>query len=161
MSLAVAGPTSKDLGQAIEVELADRLPLELVDDGEARWYDATAEHTISIALVDLSDTICVSRGTPVEIKAAKVRTSNGADGSRRGRIYLKRNSHLRLLESGGVYCVAVHDREELLATAWIRPETIDELADSWYDVDRPHGQVCKIAWSRLIPPEIVTGGGRP
>lgn len=151
--------SSHDIGDFIEHEIVDSLSLKPVPDAEVEWYDAIAEHTISIGLVDLSDTICVEQGTPIEIKGARYRISDGT-GTRRGRFYLKQNSHKKLLEAGGVYCSVVYNDDGILAVAWLKPETVDELVGSWSDVDRSHGNVALVNWSAILPPSIVNGGGR-
>jgi len=148
--------SSKDVGSYLEHELIETLPIEPVPDGDATWMDARVSHHISMGTVDLSDVLCLEAGTPVEIKGACIRINDGSDQTRRGRFYIKHDSHQQLFESGGVYCFVVYDRE-ILATAWVRPETVDEIAGTWCEVDRAHGAVCKIPWSKVIPPRILEG----
>lgn len=156
MSSSTFPQTSNEIGDFIEAEVIDRLPLEAVDDTEAIWYDARVSHHISMGTVDLSDVLTLERGTPVEIKGARYRVQ---PRPRRGRFYIKQGAHERLIDVEGVYCFVVYD-EQLLATAWRRAEAIDELLGSWIEVNRSHSPYAQLAWSRVIPPKIVNGGGR-
>lgn len=155
--MSIPRTSSKDVGSYLEHELVETLPIEPVPDTEADWMDARVSHHISMGTVDLSDVLCLEQGTPVEIKGACYRYSR-----RRGRFYIKQRAHQQLLDAGGVYCFVVYD-DAILATAWRRAESIDQLISWWTQVrnpDRSERAFTQLDWSHVIPPAVIEGGSR-
>ena len=162
MSVAPALESPKASGDAIEADAIQAIEeLTYVGDRTATWHDAE-----TTTLLEPSDRlpfygICLlEAGTPVEIKACQIETGNGGRPTR-GRFYLKRRAHDRLLEAAGSYLLIVYlPRPGLpqVARAIVPASLLDELLRGrWYDVDgdRSEETVAKLAWSHVIDPDDV------
>lgn len=160
MSSALRSP--KVNGDALEADTCQGIAaLEYVPDGTAEWHDA------KIAVQRSPDErlpyygICVAEeGTPVEIKGCQYAVSNG-DGQTKGRFYIKRRAHDRLVSEGGLYLLVVYlPRQGLpqLARVLVTAEIVDELLEGrWSTVagDRSEQEVAKLSWGDVIEPESV------
>ena len=152
----------KASGDALEAEIVQSLAeLEYVGDRTATWYDARTTTLLEARRsLPFYGIVLVEPETPVEIKGCQLETSNGSR-STRGRFYVKRNAHDRLLEAGGMYLFVVYlPRPGLpqVARAIVPATLVDELlVGSWYDVDgsRSEEEVAKLAWSHVIDPAGV------
>lgn len=163
-SQAVLHP--KAAGEAVEGNVLDRVPqLDYVSDREAEWHDARVGTLLAPSTTDeviFRSINLLGAGTPVEIKGAQRRLASGG----RGRIYVRKRQHERLVEEGGVYLVAVYDprpgrNQQILAMAVIPASVLDEvLPDGWTDVhgDRAEEGYRQLAWSRIFRVDDVTGG---
>ena len=160
----------KASGDALEADVVQTVDaLEYVGDQTATWHDARTttllEPSESLSFYSI---VVVEPDTPVEIKGCQVETSNGSR-STRGRFYVKRAAHERLLEAAGMYLFVVYvPRPGLpqLARALVPASIVDELLrGKWYDVggSRSESEVAKLTWSHVIDPETVDSsrGGRP
>ncbi|RQG97224.1 hypothetical protein [Natrarchaeobius chitinivorans] len=162
--------SSKASGDALEAHLIQSIDaLEFVGDRTATWHDARTTTLLEPAEnLPFYGIVVVEAGIPVEIKGCQIETSNGS-GSTRGRFYVKREAHSRLLEAGGMYLFVVYlPRPGLpqVARAVVPATIVDELlAGRWYDVGGPRSEdeVAKLAWSHVIDPTTVdpSGGERP
>lgn len=159
---ASALASSKASGDALEAAVVQAVDaLEYVSDRAATWHDArtTSLLTPSDRLPFYSIAV-VEPDTAVEIKGCQVRTSNG-DRPTRGRFYVKRRAHERLLEAAGMYLLVVYvPRPGLpqVARALVPASIVDELLRGrWYDVagKRSENEVAKLAWSHVIEPASV------
>ena len=164
--------SAKASGDYIEADIIQTVDaLEYVSDGTATWHDA---HTTTLLEPSLSLPfygIVVERDVPVEIKACQIETGNGGR-STRGRFYVKRAAHERLVDAGGMYLLVVYlPRPGLpqVARAIVPASLFDELLrDRWYDVDgdRSESEVANLAWSHVIdsrnvdPKQPIHGHGR-
>lgn len=160
------GLPPKLLGDGLEDELIARHD-ELVDvpDETCEWHDAYVDELWTpTGHLPFGGICLVEIDTPVEIKTAKVATSNGANPDTDGRWYIKRDAHQRLVETRGVYLLAVYAEDEeddqcvLLAQIVVPASLLDEhLKDRWYDSGRREGDVAKLAWTHVIPRTHVGG----
>ncbi|AXR77687.1 hypothetical protein [Natrarchaeobaculum sulfurireducens] len=162
--------SSKASGDALEADVVQAVDaLEYVGDRTATWHDAKTTTLLEPSeWLPFYSIVVVEPDTPVEIKGCQIRTSNGSR-STRGRFYVKRAAHERLLEAAGMYLFVVYvPRPGLpqLARALVPASIVDELLrGKWYDVggSRSESEVAKLTWSHVIDPKIVdsVGGGRP
>ena len=160
----------KASGDALEADVVQTVDaLEYVGDRTATWHDARTTTLLEPSeWLPFYSIVVVEPDTPVEIKGCQVETSNGSR-STRGRFYVKRAAHERLLEAAGMYLFVVYvPRPGLpqLARALVPASIVDELLrEKWYDVggSRSESEVAKLAWSHVIDPETVDSsrGGRP
>ncbi|MHC3439216.1 hypothetical protein ACYJ1Y_14275 [Natrialbaceae archaeon A-gly3] len=170
MSRASELESPKASGDALEAEIVQVVDaLEYVGDRTATWHDAKTTAVLEPSQDLLFFGVCVVEPeVPVEIKGCQIETSNGS-GSTRGRFYVKREAHERLLEAAGMYLLAVYLPRPGLpqVVRGIVPATlVDELLRGrWYDVggDRSEEEVAKLAWSHVFNPDRVDstrGGGQ-
>lgn len=158
--VAIVDATPKEQGEAVaEVVVSVIDPLEHVPDDVAEWHDARLQDVlVTGSIATLLEHVAVPADTPIEIKAAQKRISNGA-GVRRGRWYIKRDAHERLLESAGHYALVVYEPGgEILELVVVPADVVDEfLAGRWTAASAAWGDadVCKVTWSRLIDAERI------
>ncbi|SDC05652.1 hypothetical protein [Natrinema hispanicum] len=154
--------SSKASGDALEAEIVQVIDaLEYVSDRTATWHDARTTAVLEASRsLPFYGIVLVEPDVPVEIKGCQIETSNG-DRSTRGRFYVKRAAHDRLLEVGGVYLFVVYlPRPGLpqVARAIVPATLVDELlAGRWYEVSgsRSEQEVAQLAWSHVIDPAGV------
>ncbi|AXR78479.1 hypothetical protein [Natrarchaeobaculum sulfurireducens] len=161
--------SSKASGDALEADLIQQIDaLEYVGDRTATWHDARTTTLLEPSeWLPFYSIVVVEPDTPVEIKGCQVETSNGSR-STRGRFYVKRAAHERLLEAAGMYLFVVYvPRPGLpqVARALVPASIVDELLRAkWYDVagSRSESEVAKLTWSDVIDPGTVdlAGGER-
>jgi hypothetical protein len=152
-------------GETIEADAINRLDaLESVPDSEATWHDARVDGLLEPSRdLPAIGVVLVEDGTEVESKAAQIRMGKS---NRRGRWFVKREAHDRLLEAGGVYLLVVYEPRSGLpwAAARIVPASVldDLLKPRWYDVDqdRSEDEVVQLPWSAVCDPTAVEAGGR-
>lgn len=160
--------TPKDAGELAASNVIGIVPeLDPVDDSTAEWFDAIVVDTIRPSLgLSLLDLDVVEPGTEVEIKAAQLRLASG----RRGRFFIRKRQHERLVDEGGVYLFApyVPDgalpiRALAIATAVYVDELFDDLGDGWVDMGRRRCEVGyrQVTWSNVLDPTIVEGIAEP
>lgn len=165
----------KTAGDRLEDALVSGLdPLEPVPDEAAEWHDArTRERVTPSPALPTYRLLVVPSDVPVEVKTARVEVSNGASATTAGRFYIKRGSHERLVDAGGVYLLAVYDpdvpsdEDAVRGVVVTTAEAVDDLVETWTDaeVGGADAEVAKVRWSRVLPPsdvldvEAVTDGG--
>jgi hypothetical protein len=151
---------ARETGEAVEAVVADAVdPLRRVPDDAAEWHDAVATAVISPSAaleLRLGSVAVISRGTPVEVKAARVSTSNGGNRETAGRWHFRRRQHEQLLDRGGAYALTVYDDDdtdlELVSCLLVPSTVLDDVvdSDSWCDLgDRV---TAKLSWTRLLDP---------
>lgn len=153
--------SSKAAGDAIEAEVIQHVPeLAYVGEETARWHDARTEGVLAASeTLTFDNVLALADGTPVEIKAAQRRLNSG----QRGRYYIRRRQHDRLVDEGAAYLFAVYDprSEDVLAMHVSPAAAVDELLpDGWTDVDdedRREQGYRQLAWSNLFDPDTVEG----
>ena len=126
-----------------------------VTDEAAEWHDARTTAPLSPGdRLRVLETTHVPAETPVEIKGAQQWISNGS-GRRRGRWYVKRQSHDELCAADGLYLLAVYEAGGVIEAIVAVPATdLDELlAGRWCATDATWGAdgVAKVAWSQVLP----------
>lgn len=126
-----------ELGQIVEDYAGEHGPVALVESElAADWYDGVLTLEAGSELA----------GTPLEAKGCRLEIGHEA---RRGRFWINRDCHERLLEAGGIYLFGVYDDAGTLQAVAIRTaELVDrELADRWTTAGDRHqadecAQVC-------------------
>lgn len=158
MSSGTATPSPKRSGETVEGIVVQRVEeLRYVSDRTARWHDAEVvtlfeppHDAVSFHGINL-----LTVGVPVEIKAAQFRYASG----QRGRFYIRKGQHERLLDAGGAYLLAVYDprTHDVLGMAVIPASLVDELLpDDWTERhDRAERGYNQLGWARVLDPEEV------
>lgn len=154
----MSGATSKRAGEAVEGEVIQRYPeLEYVPDADAHHYDARVSRLLcpSDALPFVG--MCLLEvGTPVEIKSTMVVYG---EAQSRGRFYLRRKQHQRLVDESGVYLFAVckpQPSRPVIGAKVVPATTVGGLVSSWIEAgDR--ADYAQLAWSRIFD-EAELGG---
>lgn len=141
-------------GSSVESVVVDTEPaLRWVGDGTAEWHDAETTEVLTPRQDRPLGSVClVESETPVEIKGCLPETSNGAGSTTKGRWYISRANHERLVDAGGVYYLTVYapSPSTPIITALVVPAaTVDDLlAGRWHDSGR--GEVAKLSWGSII-----------
>lgn len=158
MSSGTATPSPKRAGENAEANVLDRVPeLRYVSDRTAEWHDAEVETLFEPPhdAVTFYGINLLAVGTEIEIKAAQFRYASG----QRGRWYIRKRQHERLLAEGGAYLLAVYDPRtgDVLAMAVVPASLIDELLpDGWTPRrDRAEEGYNQLGWARVLDPEEV------
>lgn len=150
---------AKRVGEDVETLVIDGVAeLEAADDPDAH-HDAVVDGLLTPTDHLPFGSICLLEdGTPVEIKACKLTTSNGSGRTAPGRWYFKgRDSgqHRHLLDTGGACLLAVYEEtdagRELVELLLLPASIVDELlADAWYDSGRGEGAVAQLHWNAIL-----------
>lgn len=155
---------AKDAGDSLEATVISGRPeLESVPDSEAEWHDARTTTLVEATPeLPMAGILLVEAGTPVEIKAAQVRIKNGGSETIRGRWYIKRAAHDRLLAAGGVYYLVVYEPESRapLAAIVVPARSLEALV-TWTPVGSARSEqlVAKLSWGALLAPDAVEAAG--
>lgn len=160
---------AKRIGTDVEDLVLDAVEqLEPAADSHAH-HDAVTVALLTPSAADrlqFGSIAVVEADTEFEIKAA-IRRTDAAD-TPRGRWFFKGcedGQHAALLDSGGMYLLAVYEEDddgerELVAMLVIPASVMDEvLRGRWYESGRREGLVSKLTWSALIDPESLDGNG--
>lgn len=138
--------------------------LEFVFDTECTWCDARTTDVLTPSDELPFGSVCVvESNTEVEIKGCQQWVSNGS-GRRRGRWYIKRDAHEKLLEENGVYILVVYvpGSDDAIVEIIVVPAAVlgEFLAGSWCETSADWGDasVAKLTWSNLFDPESVERG---
>lgn len=115
-----------DFGINAETAACERWALERVEDEDPDWFDAqfTAELEGAFGTIVPADTV-------VEVKSCRLEYRN-----RRGRWWIRRRNHERLLDEGGEYVLSVYrsSTAEVLRQALVSAVTVDAIVDGdWWD----------------------------
>jgi len=157
--VAVSTASSKRAGENAESAVIQRHPeLEYVGDTEAQHYDARVSELLSPSPMLPFVGLCLLEvGTAVEIKSTM---AVYGQSQRRGRFYLRRKQHQRLVDEGGVYLFAVCEprpSRPVLAAKVVPATTVGGMVSSWIDAgDR--ADYAQLAWSRIFDESEL---GRP
>lgn len=160
--------TPKDQGEAVATHLLGAVEgLGWVPDETATWHDFVVSEPVTAESVPLVGVDRVDQGTRGEVKAAQRWISDGANGRRRGRYYIKRASHAQLLAVDGVYLLAVYvagDPEPIKHAALVPATRVEEVLGTWSSVTASWGtaDVAKLTWSAVFDADQLpesTGGG--
>lgn len=152
---------AKEAGEALEEAVIEKVPgLVAVPDSEADWHDARTTASLTAGAIPLVGVCSIGPNTPVEVKGCQYRKSRGGGRTRRGRWYIKRRAHERLVENGGVYAFAVYVPRadlEVVGLRFVPARLVDEVIPSWIDVGggRSENQVAQPTWTSLLSPELV------
>jgi len=148
--------SSKRGGENAESAVIEFIPeLDYVPDTEALHYDARVRQ----AIWPRSDLpfigVCVlEAGTAVEIKSVM---AVYGEAQARGRFYLRREQHQKLVADAGVYLFAVCEprpTRPVIAAKIVPATSAEDVISSWIDAgDRP--DYAQIAWSRIFQPVEV------
>jgi len=137
-----------DFGLNAETAATERWPIERVqDNGDAPdWYDG---RFVADLESDLGGVI-VGEGTLVESKACRREYRE-----RRGRWWIRRRNHQKLLEADGEYVLAVYDPTgEILRQGLVSASTIDAIVDgNWWDAGAGGNQAeeyVQLPWSAVF-----------
>jgi hypothetical protein len=148
----------KKAGEEVEDNILQRVTeLRYVTDQTAEWHDARVETLLEPPhdAVTFYGVNLLAVGSIVECKGAQYRYANG----QRGRWYIRKGQHERLLDAGGFYALAVYDPRDrrLRAIAVIPASLVDELLpDDWITRDdRAERGYNQLGWARLLDPEEV------
>jgi hypothetical protein len=144
---------NRDRGIDVEDESCRQWPLEPAAKDRGEWFD--------LAATDSFDAIgeSVDAGDRLECKSCWDRY-----GSRRGRWWIARAAHERLVESNGWYILSVVDREAeyILRMSLVRASFIDRLiGERWTDCGRGGKgveQYRQLPWSAVFDPAETPGG---
>lgn len=152
----------ESVGIAVERLASDQVePLALLPDESdpVEWVDAVLREDLAVGAAGT-----VPRGTEVEIKAARFRIADGRS-VRRGRFWIRRDQHERLLAERGEYALAVYvldgredpeDPEPLLvALTLLSADSLDRLLDgrAWSDCGSLRGEAARLPWSEVFDPD--------
>lgn len=157
-------PRNRELGEHLE-DLVITQVSELerardrVDDPHWPWDAVTTtripsshDHCIVLEVLE------IPADTPIEIKAAKLETSNGSQRDTPGRFYLRSTQHDDLDQANAAYAFTVYhepdDTPEIAAIALLPARRVQDLIE-WYDVDARGVSVAKLAWPRVLPQRTV------
>ena len=159
MSSNAGVPSSKESGEIVEANVIQRVQeLTHVSDQTAKWHDAEVvalfeppHDSVTFHGINL-----LAVGIPVEIKAAQIWYNSG----QRGRFYIRKRQHERLLDAGGAYLFAVYipkSGHSVRAMAVLPASLVDELLPTgWTTRDRSgEDGYRQLAWSRVLDPENV------
>lgn len=161
------------IGDLVEREVIDSIEeLDHVPDDEVEWHDAIATAPTDAESIDVDGDVPVvfhgveapiEAGTPVEIKAARYRVSDGSS-TRRGRFYYRRGQHSTIRSEEAVYIetvYAVDDREDddgpevyLLGFLVTSADVVDDAIGAWVEVDR-RATSAQVSWTRLPFPDAI------
>ncbi|MEA1931194.1 MAG: hypothetical protein U9O06_06570 [Euryarchaeota archaeon] len=152
--------TSKQLGDRAETEVIAYVDeLEYVADQEAEHFDAVPSRArYPSEQVRFAGIAVIEQDRPVEIKTCIPRLSSG----QRGRFYLRRGQHDRLVEAGGCYLFAVttpHQREPI-ACKVAAARTVTDVIPSWRDAGDGRQQCSQLSLSRIFDPNEIGGSGQ-
>lgn len=142
---------SKQAGERAEADVVRIVrELRLVPDDVAEWHDAVVVEPVDAAGdLRFRGLRLLEAGTPVEIKSALIRHADG----QRGRWYLRRGQHGRLLESRGVYCLVVCDDDQRVVAVRIVPAALveDRLGEwSWVDAGVGRQDSARVTWTHVF-----------
>ena len=142
---------SKRAGAAAAGAVIDRVPeLVSVPDSELRHADARVDGVVTPSPeLPIVGMCLVETGTLVELKSAMARLASGG----RGRFYLRRPQHKRLLDAGGVYLFAVAEprpAREPIAMKIVPATIVDDVVGSWRDAGDDRADCAQVRWGRLF-----------
>lgn len=168
---------SKAIGEYVEDLVVDAIDaLDAIPDDDAEWHDAVATEAIGSESIDADVPVSfvgldepLEAGTPVEIKAARDRISDGTT-SRRGRFQVRRGQHSTIRQEEAAYLdvvYAIDDADvedvedvdvDLLEVLFLAADVVDDALGVWVEVRRrePYTQ---ISWGTLPFSEADRRGG--
>ena len=153
--------SSKRAGENAESEVIQRHPeLEYVGDTEAQHYDARVSELLSPSpMLPFVGMCLLEVGTAVEIKSTM---AVYGEAQARGRFYLRRKQHRRLVDEAGVYLFAVCEprpARPVIAAKIVPATTVGGLVSSWID-GGDRADYAQLTWGRIFD-ESELGGPSP
>jgi hypothetical protein len=150
-----APQTNRVLGERAERFVADAWEtVRLVPDVAVGWYDAV---TVDAVEREPAGTV-TERGVPIEVKSCTREVSGGAR-RQRGRFWVKRSNHRRLLAADGEYALVLFsdDGTRVLRFGRFPASEVDEwlAGQSWWKAGPGRGYGTQFCWSRVWSPEFV------
>jgi hypothetical protein len=150
---------NRERGINVENHAIEKYPVEAASDDRCGWHGL---QVISDITTDLTADEIVKAGTPVECKSCWDQYD-----ARRGRWWIQRHVHERLLEAEGAYILVVVDNEtsDVLRMALLDAATIDaEIDGGWWqagDGGQTAGEYRQLPWSTIFttPLTSTNGGG--
>lgn len=140
-------------GDNAESAVLEELPqLRYVSDTEAEHYDAELVEPLSAEAVRMVGACLLETGTKVEIKSAIVVLATG----KKGRFYLRRPQHQRLVDEDAWYLFTVCEprpARRVLAMKFVPATDVDELVPSWRNGGSGRAKYAQVAWSRVFDSE--------
>ena len=159
MSAEAESPTkdNADWGRTVETTSCDTWPaLEHVsaDNNEPDWYDGRfVEDVVTGPETRVPGLTVVEAGTLAEIKACRIWVSDGSS-RRRGRWWIRKSSHDRLVEADGTYVLGIYNEttNEIPRLALVAARTVDTMIESWSACGPGHraDRCAQLSWSRVF-----------
>lgn len=140
---------NSDFGLNAETAACENWPLERIsgDADEPDQFDAR----FSEDFVGDGGGLIVAAGTPVEVKTCRL-----AYDQRKGRWWIRRDNHERLLQDGGEYVLSVYKEAtgEILRQRLVSAQIIDSLIDQWWAAGNGHHETTEefvqLPWSKVF-----------
>lgn len=147
-------------GDNAETAVCDAVDaLEYVRDTEVEYADARVNGLLEPSeKFDQFALPLVEDGTLVEIKSTIVVAT---EDQQRGRFYVRKDQHDKLVAEGAVYVFAVCEpkpQRPVLALAMLPATIVDDLVPSWVEAGEGRSDYGRFTWSNLIDPEALEGG---
>lgn len=157
MSAVHGSISSKHGGSRAASAVLELVPeLAHVSDSEARHYDARPTTLLCPSEQLPFVGICLLEAdAPVEIKSAMVVYGQAQT---KGRFYLRRGQHERLLDDAGVYLFAVCEptpQRDVIAMKLVPATVVEDLVTSWIEPDG-RADYAQIRWSRVFTGQEVS-----
>ena len=150
MSLTASSKQLGERGEAAVIAHVDGL--DPVGDSVAEHFDAQPTVALWPSEIPMVGIAVVEAGRPIEIKTTIPELSS----QDRGRFYLRRQQHQRLVEDGACYLFAVtspHDREPL-AMKIVPAVSVETVISSWIDAgDRL--DYAQVSWSNIFDEDEI------
>lgn len=150
--------SSKRGGENAASAIIQRHPeLVYVPDTEAQHYDARVSELLSPSTALPFVGMCLLEvGTAVEIKSTM---AVYGEAQSRGRFYLRRKQHRRLVEDSGVYLFVVCEprpSRPVIAAKVVPATSVGGLVSSWID-GGDRADYAQITWGRIFDDSEVGG----
>lgn len=150
--------SSKQLGERGEAAVIDHVAgLDPVADSVAEHIDAEPAVALWPSDIPMAGIAVVEAGRGVEIKTTIPELSS----EERGRFYLRRQQHRRLVDDGACYLFAVtrpHQRDPL-SMMLVAATSVDDVISSWIECDG-RATYAQVSWSRIFDEDQLAGGRR-
>jgi hypothetical protein len=164
VSDALSGVPSKQGGERAAAEALQRLSgLGGVPDRVCPHFDAVTLRTLRADDDDDGDAPrmvgceALPKGTRVEIKSVMVVYSGGT----RGRFYFRPKQHRHLLDSNGVYLLAVCEPtpdRDILSLTVVTADHVDDALPGWFNGGTDRSDYAQLAWTNFFDPDEVSDG---
>jgi hypothetical protein len=152
---------SHDQIEQRERAILARLPFDAqhVPNSECQDYDAVLEEPYTTGQhIRIIGRARLEAGTPIELKTCQewIDDNGSWNGRRRGTFRVQQDTHERLEDAGGVYCLLVMDGDDILTGRLLEPEHLESCVNSWtnggakYQSDRAH-----VSWGSIMPPSSI------
>jgi hypothetical protein len=119
------------------------------EDNAPDWHDAVAADPVLVG--EPVDDVLVPAGSPIEIKACQPWITD-SNSTRRGRWWIRRGAHDRLLEADGWYVLAVSPADapsKVVRSGLTHARTLDELIETWLTCGDGR-EAARVRWNRVF-----------